>query len=264
MTKKQLISEVIENSFEQLLKESPEYRSLFDRILISSQKADHPAFDRITEAIPGHLHPARDFDSHKIRSVISYSISFTALCRVTPDGAHSSREWAQATMLFRQISNKINEQIARYYSENTFITMFGNPRYDREVSRERISSNWSERHIAWACGLGSFGRHHSLITQNGSCHRLCSLITDMELICEETKVQKINRNCLHYQGHQCDACLKNCPVSAIQPKSKDLWMCNLHEDNTCGAFNEDQYNLAVPTCGLCMINTPCTSRAPVK
>jgi len=44
----------------------------------------------------------------------------------------------------------------------------------------RFVTNWSERHIAYACGLGTFGLSKGLITEKGMCGRFGSLITDLD------------------------------------------------------------------------------------
>lgn len=38
------------------------------------------------------------------------------------------------------------------------------------------TSNWSERHVAFVCGLGTFGLSKGLITEKGIAGRLGSLI----------------------------------------------------------------------------------------
>ena len=47
---------------------------------------------------------------------------------------------------------------------------------------DRIYSNWSQRHIAYAAGLGTFGMNNMLITQNGCCGRFYSLVTDLPVL----------------------------------------------------------------------------------
>ena len=42
----------------------------------------------------------------------------------------------------------------------------------------RMESRWSERHAAFACGLGTFGLSRGLITEKGMAVRFVSLITD--------------------------------------------------------------------------------------
>ena len=47
------------------------------------------------------------------------------------------------------------------------------------VDKEHIYSNWSQRHVAYAAGLGTFGLNNMLITDQGTCGRFYSLITNL-------------------------------------------------------------------------------------
>ena len=42
-------------------------------------------------------------------------------------------------------------------------------------------SMWSERHVAYVCGLGTFGLSKGIITRRGMAGRFCSLVTELEL-----------------------------------------------------------------------------------
>ena len=53
------------------------------------------------------------------------------------------------------------------------------PRYKMGNQVTKYTSNWSERHAAFACGLGTFGLSKGIITEKGMCGRLCSVITEL-------------------------------------------------------------------------------------
>jgi epoxyqueuosine reductase QueG len=42
------------------------------------------------------------------------------------------------------------------------------------------SSNWSERHVGFITGLGTFGKSTNFISRAGACGRLVSIVTDWE------------------------------------------------------------------------------------
>ena len=44
-----------------------------------------------------------------------------------------------------------------------------------------IASSWSERHAAYAAGLGTFSLNDALISERGIAHRIGSIITELEL-----------------------------------------------------------------------------------
>ena len=49
------------------------------------------------------------------------------------------------------------------------------------VPADTFSSNWSERHAAYACGLGTFSLTRAVITEKGAAGRFASVITAAEL-----------------------------------------------------------------------------------
>ena len=71
---------------------------------------------------------------------------------------------------------------ARFWSKTKFDPESQHP----DVS---FTSIWSERHIAFICGLGTFGLSRGLITRKGICGRFGSLITDLDLYPAKENIQ---------------------------------------------------------------------------
>lgn len=113
-------------------------------------------------------------------------------------------------------------------------------------------SNWSERHAAFAAGLGTFGLSKHLITEKGVCGRFGSVITDAPLTPTPRPYTEPYEYCTF-----CGACVRRCPVDAI---SVEAGKNNL----TCGAFVDDTRVTFAPRygCGKCQLNVPCESRIP--
>ena len=115
-----------------------------------------------------------------------------------------------------------------------------------------FTSNWSERHIAYACGLGTFGLSAGLITKKGIAGRFGSLITSMLL-------QPDTRSYQHYDEYctKCGACVHRCPVDAISlDQGKD--------HNLCGPFIDKTKEMYAPRygCGKCQVAVPCETQIP--
>ncbi len=72
---------------------------------------------------------------------------------------------------------------------------------------EKLVSDWSQRHIAFIAGLGTFGLNNMLITEKGCCGRIGSIITSLEL--EPTKRPE-NEYCLYKHNNSC----KNVSINA--------------------------------------------------
>ncbi len=117
-----------------------------------------------------------------------------------------------------------------------------------------FTSNWSERHVAFICGLGTFGLSKALITEKGIAGRLGSVITSLELEPDNRKYNTIYEYC-----SMCGKCIKNCPTHAIsKEKGKNHLLCSDFLD-TVLEKHKPWYG-----CGKCQINVPCEKGIPQK
>ncbi|MHA1561711.1 MAG: hypothetical protein ACTSPA_06250, partial [Promethearchaeota archaeon] len=73
------------------------------------------------------------------------------------------------------------------------------------------SSSWSERHIAYAAGLGSFSLTDAFISDYGTNIRLGSIITDARL---------------YFVDKSCKKCIERCPINAISEQGHDKELCH--------------------------------------
>ena len=115
----------------------------------------------------------------------------------------------------------------------------------------RFTSNWSERHIAYACGLGTFGLSKGLITEKGVCGRFASIITELDLSKDVRKYKDIYEYCT-----MCKKCISNCPPRAISDNGKEHLPCSDFIDVT---FDKHKPRYG---CGKCQVSVPCMSAAP--
>ena len=111
--------------------------------------------------------------------------------------------------------------------------------------------SWSERHAAYAAGLGTFGIHRHLISEKGCAGRYGSLIIDLKLDPDERDYTEIYENCIH-----CGACIRRCPVQAIS----DEFLRNLKLCSARGGYIRETYGSG--SCGKCLTGTPCEHANP--
>lgn len=117
-----------------------------------------------------------------------------------------------------------------------------------------FTSNWSERHTAFICGLGTFGLSRGLITKKGMAGRFFSIITDWKFPETPREYRDLYEYCIH-----CGRCAQRCPVRAISPKhGKKHAPCGRYIDFTKEKFFP-RYG-----CGKCQTGVPCESRIPAK
>lgn len=126
--------------------------------------------------------------------------------------------------------------------------------YNKESQFPDVSftSNWSERHVAFVSGLGTFGLSKGLITPKGIAGRFGSIITELYLKPDKRDYKEVYEYC-----SMCGACAKNCPVNAISLENgKDHVICSKFL-----ALTVDKYKPRYG-CGKCQINVPCESKIP--
>jgi len=125
-----------------------------------------------------------------------------------------------------------------------------------------IASSWSERHAAYAAGLGTFSLNDALITPIGIAHRCGSVVTDMPLAPTPRPYQNFRHNCLFYREQSCGICISRCPVGALSQNGHDKAKCSQYVYKTI--VNEVAVNFGVTAtgCGLCQTKVPCEAQIP--
>lgn len=117
-----------------------------------------------------------------------------------------------------------------------------------------FTSNWSERHVAYVAGQGTFSLSRGLITEKGVAGRFGSIVTSLSLPADTRKYTEVDEYC-----NRCGACLANCPVHAISfEKGKSHEPCGAYLDETAFKFSP-RYG-----CGKCQVDVPCECNIPEK
>ena len=142
-----------------------------------------------------------------------------------------------------------------------------------------FSSTWSERHIAYAAGLGRFGLNGSLITPVGANVRFGSIITNLNLKPALREKDGHMSPCLQYEGGNCRQCIDRCPVNAISMEGLDKEKCYARKKSIESRYvtsyrnsmkmyphpiaksgkEYDGYSLG---CALCQTGVPCERSFP--
>jgi len=122
-------------------------------------------------------------------------------------------------------------------------------------------SNWSERYVAYATGLGTFGLSDQFITERGTTPNTGSIVTDLVLP-PSPRAGNLYANCLFYAGVDCRACIDRCPSGAISESGRDRWKCRTF--NLKHRPLKEKYGVRMPGCGLCQTKVPCETRNPTR
>ena len=125
-----------------------------------------------------------------------------------------------------------------------------------------VASTWSERHAAYAAGLGTFSLNDGLITARGIAHRLGSVVTDLALPSTPRAAPDYRHNCLWYREGTCGACIGRCPVAAISPAGHDKRRCRDFVYGVVPTAVGERYGVTQAGCGLCQTRVPCEAQVP--
>jgi len=129
-----------------------------------------------------------------------------------------------------------------------------------------LASNWSQRHIAYAARLGTFGLSDGFITPKGVAIRVGSVVCDAELTPSPRPYAHHQANCLYYREGSCGRCIQRCPAGAISTEGHDKIRCreyvNTQIEMLRGAGRAAGYIGSYAGCGLCQTKVPCEGRIP--
>lgn len=125
------------------------------------------------------------------------------------------------------------------------------------------ASTWSERHAAYAAGLGTFGLCDGLITARGKAMRTGSVVADVVIPPTPRPYENHHAYCLFFAEGTCKKCITRCPVGAITEQGHDKDICYNHTVITSREYIKSNYHLEGYCCGLCQTNVPCENVNPV-
>lgn len=192
---------------------------IYRQPLTGYARAGDGIFTRLKSVIgDGHLLPTDLLPEAK--SVLAFFLPYTKdIIFANREGAAAARSWAEAyhytNRLIDDICRELSEMLAGRGVKSAWLL----PTY--EFDRERLTAQWSHKHGAYACGLGTFGQNHLLITAKGCAGRLGTMVLDAELA-PGPRPDTIHA-CRAENG--CDYCRRICPEQALAPGGFDRHKC---------------------------------------
>lgn len=202
-------------------------------------------------------------------TVISWVIPSTSKTREEQASAtrYPSERWARTRLQGEDFNVSLRQYVVKQLEERGIAALAPmlSPLWSRSQEGPYAPcSNWSERHAAYAAGLGTFGLCDGLITAVGKAVRVGSVIANTRIPADERPYTQHQAYCLHFTEKGCRACIDRCPVQAISEAGHDKQRCMQYTEHTMNRYIREQYGLDTYACGLCQADVPCTSGIPVK
>ncbi len=228
-------------------------RQIFNAPHLCVSSASDQLYRQFKEsAIIGAHHLSPDEWLEGANSVISYFLPFTDEVKI----ANSEKglphlKWVYGRIEGEQLNNKLCALLAETLRKSNHKAII--PVLDARFEIIDMRANWSERHAAFASGLGTFSLSKSMITKKGSAGRLGSLITDLFIPPTAREYSEIYQWC-----SMCGECIERCPAGAIDLENgKDHVACAKYLKEVTSVKFAPRYG-----CGKCQTGVMCQNCAP--
>lgn len=237
-----------------------QYR-FYDRPLVGFTAADDPIFMEFKkEEIvgPNFRLPTEWLPSAK--TVISFFLPSSEYVRKSNyDDGFMSDAWIHARFLGEDFIFELRRHVIAFLEKHGAKAMA--PVLDPGFKIENSwISNWSERHVAYAAGLGTFSLNRGMITKKGIAGRFGSVITDLAFEATTRPYSDPFAYCTF-----CQACAKRCPAKAITEAGHEKKICFEYLiDKSRPDYNKELAHYPYPACGKCQTKVPCEKSIPQK
>ena len=278
------MAQIIESEIKSFVRESPMNRMpgeenvpIFDEPLVKFADGNDPLFAEFKTIIgPNHLTPGEALvlsynkqpeDGGKLVSVVSWILPITKKTRESnrQQDTVPSKYWAYTKWYGEQFNTALRKHVVDSFKIRGYMTAApaSEPYFKVMDSPKGQFSNWSERHVAYVAGLGTFSLADSFITEKGAANRVGSVVIDVKLPPSPRTAKTPYSNCLYYANKSCKACIARCPAGAITDAGHDKVKCGNYQDVDLKHIKND-YQVGSGSCGLCQTRVPCEFNNPTK
>jgi epoxyqueuosine reductase len=276
------LSAWIEESIKAFVKSSEnslrtgESEPAWDTPLVGFSRGDDPVFEEIKLAIGPFYWTPLDIFRQTFPELRITSDQLTVIAWVLPqtkatksdnrkETKYGSERWARSRKFGEEFNVRLRRHTVTLLTEAGFeaVSPQLSPLWNtKESPRFGLSSTWSERHAAYACGLGTFGLCDGLITPAGKAMRCGSVVARFSTPPISRPYNDHREYCLFYANGTCGKCISRCPAGAVSTKGHDKVKCQNYLEMVVSKHARDVYGLEAYGCGLCQTKVPCESRIP--
>lgn len=271
-----LVRDFINQSPENTLKNKANDKAWEDP-LVGFSNGDDPLYHQYKELVGTfHWTPLEIFSltfpssevSGKDLTVISWILPQTAATKSDnrKETTYPAERWARARMFGEEVNVKLAKHVVAALQEAGFKavapSLLSTSFKWMESERYTIASTWSERHAAYASGLGTFGLCDGLITARGKAMRCGSVVADIKIPASKRAYQDHHAYCLYFSNGTCGKCAERCPAGALTPTGHDKVKCRSYIFAKVREYVKSNFGFEGYGCGFCQTGVPCESKIP--
>lgn len=244
--------------------------------LVGFSRGDDAYYPQLKEDIGPFLWTPAEAFAIGHRDSLAPATDLTVISWVLPQTAATLTDQRQETDLpcerwcrSRHFGEAFNEVLRRHLVESlqhlgiAAVAPALLPDFAYQTSkRYGLASNWSERHVAFVSGLGTFGLSDGLITPLGKAIRCGSVVARVKLPATPRPYSSHQAWCLYYARGSCRACVQRCPIDAISAAGHDKRRCHTYIREVTAVHAHELLKVEVTPCGLCQVGIPCERGIP--
>ena len=265
----------VENSPDNTLKNAQSERAWAEPV-VGFSRGNDPIYEKFREVVgPFHWTPLEWFEKTFPEQLPSAD-ELTVISWILPQTEATKRDnreqvrwpaerWARSRMFGQEGNIKLAEHVVATLQAAGHPAMAPSlsPHWANQKSDQfGFASTWSERHAAYAAGLGTFALCDGFITPVGKAHRVGSVVARVQVSPTPRRFADHLANCLFFSQGTCRKCVERCPVGALSEAGHDKEKCSDFLFPETEDYVETQYGFEGYGCGLCQTGVPCESRIP--
>lgn len=270
-----MIQDFINLSPENSLQNNPPEKAWSEPLVGFSNGADPLWEDYKQHVGPFHLRPM-DIFQNAFPSASASSEDLTVISWILPQTEATKRDnrketewpadrWARARIYGEAVNGKLRSHVVAELTAQGIEAVAGmhSPLWSTQTSdRYGFASTWSERHAAYAAGLGTFGLCDGLITPKGKAMRTGSVIANITIEPTQRPYTHHQQYCLFFTEGTCGQCIPRCPVAALSKDGHDKITCRAYLKPKTAEYVKANFGFDGYGCGLCQTGVPCESKIP--
>ena len=215
-----VIWDFIEQSPENTL-QGPFQEKAFENPLVGFSNGADPIFESYKQYVgPYHWTPLeifnQTFPASSVKAeeltVISYILPQTEATKADNrrQATYPAERWARARIFGEEVNVKLRNLVVDVLQNegHQAVAPMLSPLWKRKKSDQYVfASTWSERHMAYASGLGTFGLCDGLITARGKAMRTGSVVAHIKIKTTSRPYEDHQAYCLFFSQGICGNCI---------------------------------------------------------